>query len=205
MRISVQATDDVAKRVYDGALAYNTVVDVPTGMEAVHVKGGAVCSIVREGVGKINLAGGLKGMTKCRDVQQLYVVNRCKPFEVLWGTGGIPFTAKDGRTGTAGANGSYTFVVDNSSALLRKFGYGEAITVTDVKLMLKPIVTSAVKQAVLSAIEKGYNVGARTDGVQRELQEKLEREFDSFGLFLDAVRIEEISDVIGGADGEETD
>ena len=204
MRLSVSATEDVARRIYDGALGYNTVLDVPTGMEAVHVKGGAVCSVVREGVGKINLAGALKGMTKCRDSQQIYVVNRCKQFEVLWGTGGIPFTAKDGAAGSAGANGSYTFVVDNASALLRKFGYAEVITVTDVKAMLKPIVTSAVKQSVLAAINGGYNIGAHTDGICRELREKLEKEFDGFGLFLDAVRIEEISDVLGGNGSEET-
>ncbi|MCI9032320.1 MAG: hypothetical protein HFK09_07405 [Clostridia bacterium] len=204
MRFAVQATEDVAKRVYDGTLAYNTIVDVPTGMEAVHIKGGTVCSVVREGSGKINLAQGLKGLAKCRELQQIYVVNRCKQFEVLWGTGGIPFMSKDGKKGVAGANGSYTFVVDNSSALLRKFGYEEVITATDVKIMLKPVVVSAVRQAVLSAIDGGYNIGARTDGIRGEIQEKLEKEFDGFGLFLDAVRIEEISDVFGGKDDEET-
>ena len=94
--------------------------------------------------------------------------------------------------------------MDNPSALLRKFGFPEVISVTDVKMKLKPEVTGAVKEAVMAAIESGvYNVGAKTDEIRVRVQEKLERVFNEYGLFLDVIRIEEVTGFYGGGDGEE--
>lgn len=205
MRLKLKASENVAERVYDGFLAYNTTLDVPAGANAVYIKDGAVEAVLGEGSSSVNAANPFKAMARCKTAQQIYVVNRTKQFEALWGTGGIPFTDKTGKAATAGANGSYAFAVDNPSALLRKFGFPEVISVTDVKIKLKPFVTSAVKEAVMTAIESGvFNVGARTDEIRAHVQEKLENVFNEYGLFLDVIRIEEVTGFYGGGNGEET-
>ena len=204
MRLKLQASENVAERVYDGALGYNAVIDVPVGADAVYIRDGAVEAVLGEGSSTVNAANPFKALTRCKERQQIYVVNRTKQFETLWGTGGIPFSDRSGKAATAGANGSYAFAVDNPSALLRKFGFPEVISVTDVKMKLKPEVTGAVKEAVMAAIESGvYNVGAKTDEIRVRVQEKLERVFNEYGLFLDVIRIEEVTGFYGGGDGEE--
>lgn len=205
MRLEIEKTDDIVKRVYDGELPYNTTVTVPPGTEAVYVKDGVVAAVIGEGVGEINPASALKAVFKrCKTRQQLYGVNRGKQFIVLWGTGGIGYRDKNGELRKAGANGSYRFAVDNAAALLRRFGYPEIISQDDVKAQLKGIVTGAVKEAVVAAIDKdGYNVGGRTGAVQKKAQEKLEKVFADYGLFLDALLIEEVTDTYGEAGNEE--
>lgn len=205
MRLEIERTDDIVKCVYDGELPYNTAISVSPGTEVVYVKDGNVAAVVGEGVSEINSAGALKAVFgKCKVKQQLYSVNRGKQFIVLWGTGGIGYRDKKGELKKAGANGSYRFAVDNSSALLRRFGYPEIITESDVKEQLKGIVTGAVKEAVVAAIDKdGYNVGGRTGAVQKKAQEKLEKIFADYGLFLDALLIEEVTDTYGETGNEE--
>ena len=117
MRLEIERTDDIVKRVYDGELPYNTAISVSPGTEVVYVKDGSVAAVVGEGVSEINSAGALKAVFgKCKVKQQLYSVNRGKQFIVLWGTGGIGYRDKKGELKKAGANGSYRFAVDNSSA-----------------------------------------------------------------------------------------
>lgn len=203
MKIQIDNLQDVAKCVYDDRLPYNTVVEVSGGVEAVYLRGGAVEGVLREGKSTVNGAGALKTLlTRSKENSRLFAVNRSKQFTVLWGTGGIGFTDKGGKQKTAGASGSYQFAVDNSQALLRKFGYPDLLTLDDVRAQLKGIVTGTVKEFVLAAINKyGYNVGGRTGVIQKQAQEKLEGIFADYGLFLDLLLIDEVTDVYFEEDG----
>lgn len=205
MKLQIDRTEDIAKCVYDGQLPYNTAVSVPMGTEAVYIKNGTVAALLREGATVVNGAGALKAaFTKCKDSQKIFSVNRSKPFTVLWGTGGIGYTGKNGETKVAGSNGFYRFTTDNAAALLRRFGYADTITADDVKKQLNGAVTGAAKEEVLRAINGGgYNVGAQTSAIQECVQRKLEKIFADYGLFLDCIAIEEVTDVYGGGNGEE--
>lgn len=204
MKLQIENIEDIAKCVYDGELPYNTSVSVPAGYEVLHLCGGELVSVVREGTSVINSAGFLKSLTRCKKNSRLFVVSRARQFSVLWGTGGIGFYDKKGNLRLAGANGTYQFAVDNAQALLRKFGYADIITAETVKNHMKGMVTGVVKEQVLAAIDKGgYNVGGKTGEIQQHVQARLEKVFADYGLFLDVILIDEVSDTYEGQDGKE--
>lgn len=205
MKLDIESIEDVAKCVFDGTLGYNVTVTVPAGMEALYLRNGAVINVLREGESVINNANLLKAaFTRCKETSRIFALNRSKQFTALWGTGGIGFYDKKGNLKLAGANGSYQFAVDNAQALLRKFGYPDCITAETVKNQLKGIVTGVVKEQVLAAIDKGgYNVGGRTGSIQAQVQTRLEKVFSEYGLFLDMILIDEVTDTLEADDGKE--
>lgn len=187
-KIKIECEDAVMRRVFSGRMDYNTAVAVPAGFEAVFVRGGQIIDVLRAGEHVINERTGFSLRSAPKETCELYAVCRAKPFDVLWGVGGVPIDGK-----TFGASGSYRISVDNPQSILRRFGFNEALDAPTLRTMLKGAVTDAVREEL--------NAG------QRELAARIKKRLDpvmlDYGLFLDTFRIDEVRDVSAVRDDAE--
>lgn len=182
----------VAKKIFSGRLEYNSTVRVPSGTEAVFFMSGQAVEVLRSGEHTVLGKRGLFLKKSPNEVAEIYAVDRIKQFSCLWGVGGVSVRI-DGETRQIGANGEFLFTVDNSLALLRKFGMKEEISAADVRAQLKGIITGVVKEQVIRLLESGaINIGGRADELKNAVEKRLMSEFLDAGLFLDAFLVEDV-------------
>lgn len=180
MKIDIECADAVVKRVFSGRMQYNTPVSVPAGLEAVFVRGGQIIDVLRAGEHVVNERTGFSLRSAPKETCELYAVCRAKPFDVLWGVGGM---RAGGRT--MGASGSYRVTVDNPQSILRRLGFNETIDVTVLRSMLKGAVADAVREEL--------NAGERE--LAGRIKTRLTPVMLDHGLFLDAFCVDEIREI----------
>ncbi len=182
MKIIAENTGTLCERVFSGTMPYNTEVSVPVGCEAVFVRGGQVVDVLRAGSRVVNARTGFTLRRAPRETCEIYSVARSRPFDILWGVGGI-----QAQGGTFGASGTYRISVDNPQALLRTFGLRERIDDDAVRTALKSSVTDAVRE----------NFGK--PDISRAVKDRLTPVALYYGLFLEEFTVDEIVPVGEGA------
>lgn len=185
MKIDIECSDAIMKRVYTGRMGYNTQVSVPAGLEAVFVKGGQVVDVLRAGEHTINERMGFTLRAAPKETCELYAVCRAKPFDILWGVGGLIVKGK-----TYGASGAYRVTVDNPQSILRRFGFNETIDAASLRAALKGTIADAVREAMT---ESERELAVR-------IKERITRPLLDYGLYLDAFTVDEIREVEVEAD-----
>lgn len=180
MKYTIECADAVLKRVFSGRMDYRSTVSVPAGLEAVFVRGGQVIDLLRAGEHVINERTGFTLRSASKETCELYAVCRAKPFDVLWGVGGVEVDGK-----TLGVSGSYRVTVDNPLSILRRFGFVESLDAASLRTMMKGAVTDAVREEL--------HVG------QRDLAARIKTRLTSVmldcGLYLDAFCVDEVRDM----------
>lgn len=196
MKIKLEKTEYIAALAFEDKLSGSVTISVPSGCEALFTENGEITAVLGEGENKVAVSAKGNGLFS-KSAVGIYLMNRTKQYSLLWGTGGIAFMNRLGEKSVAGASGNYEYALDNSAALMRKFGFPSKIENGDIRLAMKTRVSSAVKEAVLSAIESGaYNVGAKLTDLEKSIMNKLEKSFTEYGLFLDRFIVEEITDSV---------
>lgn len=180
MKIKIECDDAVVKRVFSGRMDFRTAVGVPAGLEVVFVRGGQVIDVLRAGEHTINERQGFSLRSAPKETCQLYAVCRAKPFDVLWGVGGIIAGGK-----TLGASGSYRVTVDNPQTILRRFGFVETVDAATLRSSLKGAVTDAVREELIRGQK---DLAAR-------VQKRLTPVMLDNGLYLDAFMIDEVREM----------
>ena len=178
MKIVAENTGALCERVFSGRMPYGTAVSVPVGCEAVFVRGGQVIDVLRAGEHTVNARTGFTLRSAPKETCEVYSVARSRPFDILWGVGGI---VSGGRT--YGVSGTYRVSVDNPQSLLRTFGFRDRIDADAVR--------SALKSAVSDAVRESFG---RPD-LSAAVKTKLTGTALYYGLFLESFHADEIMEV----------
>lgn len=202
--------EELAVRYPEENFSTSSVIFVQPGQEAILVKEGQICDILKEGRRQLttenipifrrlfSFAFGKKEQFQC----YVYFINKEKELTVRWGTAD-PRNVVDSRTGLLirrGARGSFSVKVDNSGVFLAKcVGQVDSFLVNDLSgfLFSKTIETITTKIAE-SLQYKGISftqIASHYSELSDDIYERLRTTylFENYGLALRTFSIKAIN------------